>query len=222
MGLRTDQVAGQKKPAPLPEFEQARQQANQRANANAQQQGEALNRRFAAGGMLNSGAAVKQTAVQNEALNQQKEQAIGGIDAQEAAAQRGIQDKLNEQAFASSEAEKGRQFASGESALSRKMAEDQFGKTFGASQEQFGKTFGASEAQRAISNKLAEQENEMNLRTTKLNEATAIANAKNPAKIQQYINNNFPGFQVAIPQKPIAQPNSYGFNTLSRRTFEGR
>jgi hypothetical protein len=65
-------------------FEAARTRATQRATADLQQNQDALKRRFAALGGLNSGAAIKQQQLLQERSQQQREEAIQGIDAAEA------------------------------------------------------------------------------------------------------------------------------------------
>ena len=74
MGLRTPTPQKQP-PAPLPEYDLARKRTEQRANAANTQQQEALQRRLAAGNMLNSGAAIKQQAIQAEAGQAAKQDA---------------------------------------------------------------------------------------------------------------------------------------------------
>lgn len=69
--------------APMQQFDVARNRAKQGAQTAAQQGTEAMNRRFAAMGSLNSGAAIK--AVQNvqDSANQQEQNAMNQIGAQE-------------------------------------------------------------------------------------------------------------------------------------------
>jgi hypothetical protein len=67
-----------------PQFQQARLQLTQRANAANQQNQDALKRRFASIGSLNSGAAVKTMQNAQQASDQQREEAIQNINAAEA------------------------------------------------------------------------------------------------------------------------------------------
>lgn len=93
------------------------QNQNMRTNE-ANQTTEALQRKFAAGGLANSGAAIgmQQKAVEsvNDRYNQQLSADQGSIDQME---------------FQAGEAEKGRQFQSGEAGLGRQFQQGMFDKT---------------------------------------------------------------------------------------------
>lgn len=66
------------------QFDLARKRAEQRANAEQQGQDDALKRRFAAQGSLNSGAFIKQQAIQADAASKRKADVMEGIDVAEA------------------------------------------------------------------------------------------------------------------------------------------
>lgn len=88
-----------------PVLEQQRQRIQQGAQAAGQQQTEALQRRFAAmGGGPGSGAMEKIQGQQQEALNRNTNEAMGGVDAQ----QQQLDEKEKERSFAAEEAQKGR------------------------------------------------------------------------------------------------------------------
>jgi hypothetical protein len=71
--------------APLPQFQLAREQANTRFNQVGQQQNDALQRRFASMGNLNSGSAIKaEQQLQND-LNRERESTMAQINAAEMA-----------------------------------------------------------------------------------------------------------------------------------------
>lgn len=69
---------------PLQEFESVRQAMGSRANAAKQGNLEAMQRRFAATGSLNSGAAIKSQQVASEASDRAAADQMSGVDMQEA------------------------------------------------------------------------------------------------------------------------------------------
>ncbi len=96
-------------------FDLARQRASQRSQADLQQNQDALQRRFAAMGALNSGAAIKQQQLAQERAQQQREEAMSGIDATEADRH---ENQINRD-FQAGEAEKQRGFQREQSGLDR-------------------------------------------------------------------------------------------------------
>jgi hypothetical protein len=129
------------------QFELARKRAQQEANVAKQTQSDALKRRFAATGMTNSGAAIKQQQLANEAVDKQYAERSEGIDAaqmQENARKQEIADQRN---FAREERIGSQQFAGNESALSRALQSKQFDQSFGLQREQFGAQQGQFEKQ---------------------------------------------------------------------------
>lgn len=93
---------------PLPEFEQARTKVNEQANQAGSAASEALKRRFAAMGALNSGAAIKS---QEEATNENETRrldALSGVNNQEAAAKRGLEQGEADKEFQANQALVGR------------------------------------------------------------------------------------------------------------------
>lgn len=102
---------------PLPQFDELRKQAKQRANQASQAGTEAMKRRFAAIGGLGSGASIKQENLVRQQANQQAEDAMTGINAAEAQERSRIADRdfaaqqnQLQRDFAGKEAEKGRSF----------------------------------------------------------------------------------------------------------------
>lgn len=77
----------------LPEYQRMREQASQRANAEQQQQSGALSRRFAAGGALNSGAAIKAQMLAQQQGAEQRANALQGVDVAE---QQAIDDRFRQ------------------------------------------------------------------------------------------------------------------------------
>lgn len=112
--------------AALPEYDAMRNKLAQRTSADTQQQQDAMQRRFAAQGGLNSGAAIKQQQLVAETGVQQREQGMEAINTQEGAEQRRMQEAENQKEFQSQEAGAGRQFAASESQLGREHARGMF------------------------------------------------------------------------------------------------
>lgn len=112
---------------PLPQFELMRRRASQRAEASGQQANDALQRRFAAMGGLNSGAAIKQQQLTSEAVARQREDALAGVDAAEQQERMRQQDLADERNFQATEADRLREFQGAEAARGRNMQRDMTG-----------------------------------------------------------------------------------------------
>jgi hypothetical protein len=136
MGMRAPQAPGVPKP-PLPEFQAQRQKVTQRLGADAQGQQDAMARKLAAGGMLNSGAAVKQQALIGQNAAQTREDALQQVDAAEMGEQQRRQEIMDQRDFAANEAKLGRDFQGSESAMARALQAGQFDRQFGMSEKQF-------------------------------------------------------------------------------------
>ena len=160
MGLITPQAPQmpQAPKAPLPEFAAQRQKVEQRINADTQGQQDAMQRRFAAGGMLNSGAAMKQQGIVANQAQQNKTDALAGVDAAEMGEQQRRQEITDGRDFASSQAQMGRDFEGQQAQLGRDFAgsESALGRAFSAGESklgrdqqgsQFDKTFGLQKDQ---------------------------------------------------------------------------
>lgn len=105
----------------LPEFQVLRDRAQQRARVAGQEAGGAINRRFAALGGLQSGAAIKTAQVAREQAQRVGEEQIGQLDLAEAATQRQQEQVKEQRDFQAGEAFKGREFAAKESGLGREL-----------------------------------------------------------------------------------------------------
>lgn len=105
----------------LAQFDYARKRASQDAEAANQQQNDALKRRFAAQGGLNSGAFVKQQQVAADQGAVRKENAMQGIDAAEAQEVQRQNEVKEGRAFQTSERLGSQDYSSGESALQRRF-----------------------------------------------------------------------------------------------------
>lgn len=151
MGLRAPGAAMPAQPAmtkpKLPEFDVQRQKVQQRGNAAAQGQQDAMSRRFAANGMLNSGAALKQQNLIGQEAQRNTEEAIQSVDAAEMGEQQRRQEIVDQRDFASNEAKLGRDFAGSESALQRAQQGSQFDRSFTQQGSQFDKNFGLQNKQ---------------------------------------------------------------------------
>lgn len=87
---------------PLKEFDPIRSRITQRTRAQEQQGVEALKRRFASMGALNTGAAVKQEQILKQQLGQQADQALGDVNVAESQ-ERQRRNELAQQQFFSRE-----------------------------------------------------------------------------------------------------------------------
>lgn len=112
------------------QFDIARKRAQQQGLANKQQQGEALQRRFAAIGNLNSGAAIKAQDQSNQAADANTNAAIQDVNSAEQT------QKYNE-----NQAQLGRNFQASESQKGRDLQASQF-----AQNQAFQKTVFADES----------------------------------------------------------------------------
>lgn len=111
-------------------YDQQKNQVKQRATAEGQAGNDAMLRRFTAmGGGANSGAFIKQSQIQNEALNKQQEDAVAGIDANQA-------HEKETQDFAQNQADQQRRFQSGEADKERAHQSGQFDQSLGFQKEQ--------------------------------------------------------------------------------------
>lgn len=132
---------------PLPEYDAMRARLTQRSNADVGQQQDAMQRRFASQGGLNSGAAIKQQQLVAEAGAQNREQGMEGISSQESAERRRLQEAESQKEFQSQEAATGRQFQSQEAQAGRDFSagESRLGRDFAAGESRMGR-----EAQRSM------------------------------------------------------------------------
>lgn len=77
---------------PLPQFDLMRKRVQQRSQAEGQTQQDAMRRRLAAAGTLNAGAGIKALQVAQESQARATEDAVQGVEAQEAQARAGLEE----------------------------------------------------------------------------------------------------------------------------------
>lgn len=107
-------------------YDVLRTRARQDANTAAQQNVGALQRRFAAQGMVNSGEAIKQEQLAREASDKGAEQAGQNIDFAQAQEQQAAQDAENQRSFAREERLGGQEFQAGEAEKARGFSKNLF------------------------------------------------------------------------------------------------
>ncbi len=136
-------------------FELAKKRAQQKATESQQQSTDALKRRFAQMGALQSGAAIKQEQLVAEKTQEQLGQELEGIGAQEAEFNRQQQEVKEGREWQAGQADIQRKFESGESAL---------GRAFATAEAQKGREFTSGEnlTQRQHQEKLMGMEQEYN------------------------------------------------------------
>lgn len=157
----------------LPQYDFLKKQARQRAQAGAQQQGDAMQRRFAALGNLNSGAALKAQQNVQEAAARQEEEALGQIQGQELA-------EMSQR----DEAQKGRD-----------IQQEQFGKQFGLQRD----VFGEQQRQARFGEGIAQGEFNLSKMNTAINTAQALKEAGGLSNLQQSFSNlSQMGFDTGI------------------------
>lgn len=174
------------------EFDLARKRAQQQSNAAVQQQRDAIKRRAAAQGGLNSGAFIKQEQQAMQQGQEQLGQANEQIDTAQRAEARRIKEIEEQRNFQKGEREAAQKFAAAESALARGMQADQFAKTFGLSKEQFEaqktqnewqKKFAEAQAKGqnidGTDNWMAQQAKKEYDEAQKVNQITTLLSAKN-------------------------------------------
>lgn len=141
--------------AGLAEYDAMRARVKRDTNTAAQTQQDALDRRFARLGGLNSGAYIKQSQVLGQELNQQASNAQSDVDMQEVAEKRRIAELDANRKFATSERLGSQQFASGERvgtqqfASGERQAGQQFatGERIGSQQYATGERLGGQQFQ---------------------------------------------------------------------------
>jgi hypothetical protein len=105
----------------LPEFDYMRNKLNSQFSTQRDESQDALKRRFAALGGLNTGAYIKQAQLADEKLNQQKEESLGNIGFQEAQQRRALEREEGQKEFQSGEAFKQREYGSSEQDRAREF-----------------------------------------------------------------------------------------------------
>lgn len=185
------------------EFDFQRKKAEQQVTAQKQGQQDALKRRFAAMGNINSGAYLKANQMVDQNAGTQLNQANEGINAAQNSELRRRREVVQGQEFAAGEAEKGRSFVGDQSALQRafqtqeRLGSQDFSSGERKSSQDFSsglmdkqQSFASAEAQKARDNaeflrtiernQAADQFNkqyELDKSTTEFNKAMAEAEA---------------------------------------------
>lgn len=156
--IRGDVYQAQTQPQALPEYDYARRKATETANTTNQSEQDALKRRFAAMGALNSGSSIKAMQIQTDAAEQRKADALEGINVQEAAAKRAFDQQQQQMAFQSGEAAKQRLFGAEESGLGREFQSGEAlkGREFQSGEALKGREFQSGES--ALSRALQEKQ----------------------------------------------------------------
>ncbi len=183
MGLRTPPAP----PQPLPEFENMRRKVASRTDADAQGQQDALKRRFASMGNLNSGAAIKTQQLATTDAARVREDALSDVNAQEAAAQRQIADAQTQRDFASSEAEKQRAYGTAEREGSQGFSSGQAQIQRDFQKGQFDQTFAEDVRRAGVTEAMAGKEFNRDSDYLKRNWATAIMQSGDPGAVQRIL-----------------------------------
>jgi hypothetical protein len=113
---------------PLAEYDYMRNKLNSQVSQQRDEAQDALKRRFAALGGLNTGAYIKQAQIADEKLNQQKEESLGNIGFQEAQQRRALEREEAQKEFQSGEAFKQREFGASEQDRAREYQTELFNK----------------------------------------------------------------------------------------------
>lgn len=170
--------------AALDQFAVQRQRAQQDANVQSQQSSDALNRRFASLGNLNSGAQIKIQNQQQGQINKQLADTNQGIDASEATENERKAEITQGQQFQTSERVGSQTFAAQQAAQAQGQQQSQFAQTFGLqseaqkSQEAYqNKTFNQTKSDNAANRALATSQFNQTLNFNKGNASTAQSQA---------------------------------------------
>ena len=172
MGLRQPGQPQQQKQQQLPEYEAMRRRTQQRLQSEAQTQRDALQRRFAQVGNLNSGAAMKNEQVLQDQLARQQDDAIGQIDLQETAETQRRAEVQQGMDFQAAEAQKGRDFQGGI-----------FNQEFGLK----NRAFDAEQKARSFQEGMATREFDRDSSTLDFTKAQAILESGNGAAIEKIL-----------------------------------
>jgi hypothetical protein len=153
------------------EYQLARQRAQQQANAAAQGQKDALKRRFAALGSVNSGAAIKQEQLVDQNAADQVQNATQQIDAAQRAEGRRVKEVEDNRKFAREERIGSQDFQGGQNALQRafmtseRMGSQDFSRgerlssqDFASGERKAGQDFASSQADKQMAFARGERE----------------------------------------------------------------
>jgi hypothetical protein len=173
---------------PLPEFDPIRRRLQNQFSRQRQASGDALTRRFASQGMLNSGAFSKMQQEQERELAQSEADAMGQVDFQEAQEAQRRREIAEGRGFQTSEREAAQKYGTsereGSQAFNRRMFDDQFG--LQQKQFDFQKEQAAIENAEAVKNNYLTQLSNMD------------ADWDDPEELQDLIN-RLKGFGITPP-----------------------
>lgn len=130
-----------------PYYDYLRQRIGQQSQSAAQQQQDALQRRFASLGALNSGASIKQQQLAQQQADESKADQLAGIDAQEAQENFQRQEVERQRQFQTQERQGSQDFAGQQAAIQRQYGTQERlgGQDFGAAQAALQRQFGTQE-----------------------------------------------------------------------------
>lgn len=162
------------------QFDVLRRRAKREANVQTQQGQEALKRRFASIGQLNSGAAIKQQQIAHQQGAERAERATQNIDLAEAQENQRRKELIEGRQFQSGEAAKQREFITGERLGGQEFAgnQAQLGREFATSERLGGQEFAGGEAQkqRDFQQGLADREFQSQMQQNFFNNSATMLN----------------------------------------------
>jgi hypothetical protein len=180
---------------PLPEYDHLRNKVTEEANTVNSQNQDALKRRFASMGALNSGSYIKQAEIQNNESEQRRSQASSEINFQEAQARRALEKEESQKAYQSEEALKGRTFEGAQQRYSRNMQKDLFNADMNFKNQVFqfdsGTKLGALEMQA--------RELDINKQIAAMNEANTLFDHDDDTSWQEYYEQALRGIEGGKP-----------------------
>lgn len=162
------------------QFDVMRQQANNQQNVAAQGQQDALNRRLASLGNLNSGAALAQSQNLESGLASQREKAMGDINVSEAA---DTSQRQNQ-------------------AYQGQLAQQQHAYDSQVQQTQANRAFDASQASNAFNEGLASKEDQLNDYMTKYNASLSLGTSDHQDEVKNAFQSMFPTQDMAFGGNP--------------------
>lgn len=162
-------------PGGLPEFDAMRRRLQGQYSQKRSEADDALQRRFAANGMLNSGAYAKQAQVQGNELTQQETDAQGQLGLQEMQELQRRKEITEGRDFQRSEREGSQGFAAGEAEKGRVFTGGMFDKEFGLKRDLANAQFLGADSFARRQQKMAEDEFTLNKQNSGFNNAQIIA-----------------------------------------------
>ncbi len=184
-------------------YDTLRTRARQDANVAAEQNVGALQRRFAAQGMVNSGEAIKQEQLAREESDKGAQQANENIDFAQAQEQAAQQDAENQRAFAREERVGGQQFAREERLQAQGFSKSLFDQDMAFKQKQqsfaessFAKQFdeGVRNSDRTYDLEREAQSFNEEVAKGKYDKPDLMEQIMNPAKMQGPVGKAYRGF----------------------------